>query len=848
MRITFFIGAGVSMSAPSCLPSWWQINHAILDAFAGESNATISDGKHLASLIKKREEEGKIPPEFVAEIITGRLGKSYFDVLQVLEGETSNKAHLWLATLAKANLLTAIITTNFDTLIERAFEILGVPLKVLVDPQDYEKIDLNSIISSNPEDSPCLLLKLHGTATRPDTCIDTLAQRKRGLNPAIVKLTNHLGAQTFWVVLGYSGADLEAEPNYLGIRARADTDAPGFVWLQYQHSKLLPVVANLRELYGEDRGIVEYGVLPDWLDNLSEVLPPEIKPPEIKITAPERIQKIKKESAEKVTNHTNKWAKERGPIWSTILLSDIAIKAGYYDDSRTALSKLVKLENELELSSFALGILYQELGDVAQHFGENKDALTYYEKATDYYKDAEEMNGVFSGLLSVAQIQEKFGNFSEAEENYQKYLKYSRSMNDSSRVVNSLISLGDFYRAIGKFQKATEIYNEALPLATKLGLEIPRGLILLGISLIESELGNFPDSEKNALEASTIFARLGAEGHVSESFRHLAEIYYNRGNIQEGAQYLEQARLKANIVGDKPRKLKADYVQGLFLLNQGQGSNAEEIFRRIAKSAEELGHNDLLIHFWQSLARSLQEQNKLEESYNVLQKALETAEQAGLEVQAAGLRNNLGIILEQAGELNDALEQYQKANEIFKRSGQLKSMAQSQGNIANIYFHLQNFEDAKIYYEKVLGIFTELQDVDGILRIQNNLANIFAQAGQYKQAKDSYLKVVNLADENKEFGIRDSAKMGYAGVFYQEENYSTAIEIYQQVFESSTDRKDYMLAGTAIFYAGHTYLQLENTQKAVNAIKKAISTWEMLEVKPQEIEDAINLLESLKKE
>ena len=87
--------------------------------------------------------------------------------------------------------------------------------------------------------------------------------------------------------------------------------------------------------------------------------------------------------------------------------------------------------------------------------------------------------------------------------------------------------------------------------------------------------------------------------------------------------------------------------------------------------------------------------------------------------------------------------------------------------------------------------------------------------------------------------------MGYAGAFYQEENYSTAIEIYLQVFESSKDRKDYMLAGTAIFYAGHTYLRLENTQEAINAIKQAISTWEILEVKPQEIEDANNLLESL---
>ncbi|HEY5960130.1 MAG TPA: hypothetical protein VIV60_26435 [Polyangiaceae bacterium] len=30
----FFVGAGVSMIAPTCLPSWWQVNHAVLDALA----------------------------------------------------------------------------------------------------------------------------------------------------------------------------------------------------------------------------------------------------------------------------------------------------------------------------------------------------------------------------------------------------------------------------------------------------------------------------------------------------------------------------------------------------------------------------------------------------------------------------------------------------------------------------------------------------------------------------------------------------------------------------------------------------------------------------------------------
>ena len=65
--------------------------------------------RNLSEQIKQREEEGILPPEFVAEIITNRIGKSYFEVLQVLEGDTPNLAHLWLAALGKAGLLMMAI-------------------------------------------------------------------------------------------------------------------------------------------------------------------------------------------------------------------------------------------------------------------------------------------------------------------------------------------------------------------------------------------------------------------------------------------------------------------------------------------------------------------------------------------------------------------------------------------------------------------------------------------------------------------------------------------------------------------------------------------------------------------
>ena len=44
-KISLFVGAGISMIPPSCLPSWWQLNHIILDSLADESHSVVSEIK-----------------------------------------------------------------------------------------------------------------------------------------------------------------------------------------------------------------------------------------------------------------------------------------------------------------------------------------------------------------------------------------------------------------------------------------------------------------------------------------------------------------------------------------------------------------------------------------------------------------------------------------------------------------------------------------------------------------------------------------------------------------------------------------------------------------------------------
>jgi len=841
-KISFFIGAGISMIPPSCLPSWWQINHSILDALADESAVIVPEVRELANKIKEKEEEGRLPPEFVAEIITNRIGESYFEVLQVLEGDAPNLAHLWLATLAKAGLLKFIITTNFDTLIERAFRQIGAPLKVCVDPEDYKDIIINE-----DNTGPCILLKLHGTAIRPETCIDTLAQRKKGLHPNITKALDKIGSKTFWIVLGYSGADLEAEPNYLGLRHRMN-DSPGFLWLHLPDKKPLPVISELAELYGAERGLIEYGVLPDWLNDCDQIIPMDVQVPHELPINNEDIEKIKNEKSAYLKEHTRKWARDQGESECALILSDIGVDAGFYEIARSILLKLYEQEGEYKLSPIGNALVCQMLAEISRRLGENEKRLKYVQDAAKFFQEANNMEGYQASGQDIANIKRELGYFKEAEKDLMNYLNYNIKINDHEGQVHALLSLNSLYRESDQYNKALESLNKAIPIAAEYGLEVLRLNGLLGMALVETELGDIQLAENHLLEIIDIFSRLGDDSSLSEALRELSQIHFMRGETKRALELLEQATQKAFLVGDTSRIIRAERARGDFLIKLGNYGEAISILRNSLKNAESLGDYSLIITIMQSLGLALQSQGNLNEAVQIYEEANLKAEQNGLDVKSAGIKNNLGIILEQNGDIEGALKYYKEADLIFNRMGLLDSMAGSKGNLGNIYYRLGNFEEARRFYEESINIAEKLQNIDVVLRTKYNIANVVLQSGDMEGAKIQYQEAIDLAKKYSQKGLKDMFQLNYAGLLFQLEEYEPAIEYYGETYISSIERKDFLQAGMAIYYSGLAYFRLNQIDKGLKSLVEAIESYKMLEEEPPQLAEAQQTLDSVKKQ
>jgi tetratricopeptide (TPR) repeat protein len=846
-QVIFFVGAGISMIPPSCLPSWWQINHAILDAIADEASTIASGSRELADLIKQREADGKLPPEFVAEIITNRFGGSYFDVLNCLEGDTPNKVHLWLATLAGAGLLKAIITTNFDTLVERAFESLGISLIVLVHPEDFQAA-FDGMARDGSELETCLLLKLHGTAIEPKTCVDTLAQRKKGLHPAVDALLQSLGLQATWLFLGYSGADLDAEPNYLGLRGRS-ASAPGFVWVQRPGVDPLMAVTDLATLYG-DRGQITVGELPAWLDDLQVLLSEQNNDSDMKGTPQEmelsgdQIDAIEKASAQAIHEATKKWAVDRGTGECCIVLSDIAIQAGFKEEVEPLLRQLIEQPGEGSMTAFGNGLLYQELGELMKNFGKNREALGYFQTSIQYFQEANSEDGMAQSSQDAAQTLLALGYYEEAEKIFKGYLEYTRPRNDPDELATALVSIGDFFKEMGKYKDASDSFEEARDIATRNGLELLKAHSVLGVAEIASILGQVDPATAGMQQAIEIYDRLGHRTLESEAMRQLARLRLMQGDIEEGLGLLDKAKENASIEGNKARALRADQIRGEFLLREGKYAEAETILRESAEQAEAIGDFNLAVVIWQDVGQTLVSEGNLDAAWALLQKDLTTAEDHGQEVRAAGLKVNLGTIAEQRGD-PVAIELYGQAAEVFDRCNDVEALAGAKGNIANLYYRRNEFTHAKDVYEDVLHIFENLNFVDGIIRTLQNLANVTYQLGQINEAKDYYVRSIQKAEEFHQIGLKDSFQMNLASVLFQQGDLAAALDQYEATYASSTERGDSSLAGMASYYAALGHVRLGNFPAAAEALQKALSAWDKLDEQPAQYKEVHALLQQI---
>jgi SIR2-like domain len=280
-NLVIFAGAGVSAGAPTSLPGWKPLNAAIFRALRKRLETGVEAKDWLLPMeafLDSQRDADKFPPDYQAQVIEEMCGVRYFQALQALDVDVTNAAHRGIAALTASGAVRAIVTTNFDRLIERALDAQCIAYEAAYDTERYLKLR-DRLVSG--EKGPVPVIKIHGSVSDPLSMIDTLKQRRKGRSRAIEECLEQLGSG-YWLYLGFSAADLETDPKYLGLVSGASRSS-GATYVTRPGGKELGAGAKLlMKAYG-DRGVVAAAEVGDFTAQIGlgvhAPAPPEVATP-----------------------------------------------------------------------------------------------------------------------------------------------------------------------------------------------------------------------------------------------------------------------------------------------------------------------------------------------------------------------------------------------------------------------------------------------------------------------------------------------------------------------------------------------------------------------------------------
>ena len=787
-RLVVFVGAGVSSIPPTCLPSWWAMNRSVVSALRDRVAELVGAerAQALAEAITTRQEANRFPPEYQAEVIVRRLRASYFNVLQCLDSDTPNDVHLRIAALAKAGRVPVVVTTNFDRALEAAFRELRVQAEVWSSPARFRAL-ADRLKQNGSPGAPCSILKLHGSAEDPATLVDTLSQRKRGFAPEVSACVRYLLRYGHWLFLGYSGADLMADENYLFLKPDA-SEAQGFTWLLQTGEKPVAALSATLAAYG-NRAEIVHSKLPDWLTQFSEPLLPDTVPGAT-ILSGLAIDDTRQKAEEKVADYARAWAASERLDRNVLVFADLLRAVGEpasaldllqrlydtrpADERRTghfgvvldalanAYEEASRLEEATALFKQALEI-YDPAAAEEQHLGamnnlalvyekrgQRLDALRVFEQVLAFAEKIDKAASRAVALHNIAMIRHFLGQDEEAERLYLQELEIVRTLGDENARAIALNNLGELEVSRQQFARAVEYLNEALSIRDRIGDDLGAARTRANLANAYLRQGEYEPAFERYEQSLDVFRRFGDRIEFARTLGNIARLKEDTGKRDEAFAFAEEALVEAAAVGAAPVRAQMLQLVGEIQQKQGHEQASADTFQELVELTMRICDTKLERDARVGLGIALKAMNTIKPAIAVLREALGLTDRHHfpardwvLEHLAEAL-NFDGLARQQRGQLDGALECFAESLDLLHGRSPYNE-GQTLINVGNTQAMRKHYDEAAVAFQDAAAALLLAEDRDAADSVGLIAGDLYLQLDRLDEARDLFRAIVNRA-------------------------------------------------------------------------------------------------------
>lgn len=521
-ELMVFCGAGISFD--SGLPLALDLTRHLLRQLP------------LDAAQRSRVVRSHLPFEAIMESIS-----SHSDITRLMDIYrlgTPNLNHIIIARLARKGMITKIVTTNFDLLLEKALiqEGLkeGVDFHVAITQDHFEEF------LREGQRHNVLIVKLHGSADNYESIRTTLrAVAAHSLASRTAKVIESLlshGSHDVVVFLGYSFSDaFDISPAIQSVRPKSKRI------LLVRHSSnrasvkplsVLPVDHPLHGFAGDRiscntrRFISQIGRLRNVLATGGD-------------TGGRSLD---------WTSAVERWQSTVAAYRKLFIASSLLEKSGDLESAVNLIRAAMPVTKK-DGDRRTLQYCYSALGDILQEMSQVREAIDWSRKALRLARRHGDPQLIAGALRGLASGYFRLGEYEKARGYYEDSLQRSRASGDRRSIAASSSNVGWVYSILGENETALRRFRTARRIHSNLGNKRGEASSHLGSGNCYHRMGRFQEAKRHYATALEIGVLLRDISTQSAAQWGLASALHHIGEYQESLKQTKLALRAAAKVG-----------------------------------------------------------------------------------------------------------------------------------------------------------------------------------------------------------------------------------------------------------------------------------------------------------
>ena len=397
------------------------------------------------------------------------------------------------------------------------------------------------------------------------------------------------------------------------------------------------------------------------------------------------------------------------------------------------------------------------------------------------------------------------------------------------RQIRAGLGLSELSATRGEPEGAREILTRLLDTATSLEDKRWHLQVLVRQAALAGLTGEM-DSSRSLLEkAEQMAAPFRQDSQWAEALAGL-DTQWGLYHFRLSQRLQAEERLEKALLCLRSHQLKS-LEEALILRYQGVMASLRREYRRSLQLHLEAlnlyllaGHRYGQAKCYDSIGRTLQGANHLDEAVFTFKKAESLCRRLGANAELATLYGKLGQVAMLRDDLDGAIRYFQKDLELSTRYRNYYALGYSYRNLGRCLLQVGRFDEAVLNLKESLGLFQYVEDWVNLGRVYMDLGFAHAKAGQIKEAVEvraragALLQEHNLAHETPYLCCLDGILARGDGRFEEAERH------FREGIDQLEGKSSGRWLSETYYELGLLYRQLKSEIRAIEAFKAAVRT------------------------